>query len=66
MGKTVIPDAMLRKTSALTEDEFAVVRTHPGMGWRMLVGHPLADPIKEEVYSHHERPDDAPAPRSKA
>ena len=63
LGKIGIPDAVLRKTSALTEDEFAVVRTHPEMGWRMLAGHPLADLVKEAVYSHHERPDGKGYPR---
>ncbi len=63
LGKIGIPDAVLRKTSALTEGEFAIVRTHPEMGWRMLAGHPLADLIKEAVFSHHERPDGKGYPR---
>ncbi len=63
LGKIGIPDAVLRKTSPLTEGEFAVVRTHPEMGWRMLAGHPLADLIKEAVFSHHERPDGKGYPR---
>lgn len=63
LGKIGIPDAVLRKTSALSDDEFAIVRTHPEMGWRMLAGHPLADLVKEAVYSHHERPDGKGYPR---
>lgn len=63
LGKIGIPDAVLRKTSALNDDEFAIVRTHPEMGWRMLSGHPLADLVKDAVYSHHERPDGKGYPR---
>lgn len=63
LGKIGIPDAVLRKASGLSDDEFAIVRTHPEMGWRMLSGHPLADLVKEAIYSHHERPDGRGYPR---
>ena len=63
LGKIGIPDAVLRKTSALNDDEYALVRTHPELGWRMLSGHPLAELAKEAVYSHHERPDGKGYPR---
>lgn len=63
LGKIGIPDAVLRKPGALNQDEYAIVRTHPEMGWRMLAGHPLAELVKEVVYSHHERPDGKGYPR---
>lgn len=63
LGKIGIPDAILRKPSGLTEDEYASMRTHPEIGWRMLAGHPLAGLVKEAVYSHHERPDGLGYPR---
>jgi hypothetical protein len=63
LGKIGIPDAVLRKSSALDESEYNVIRTHPDLGWRMLSGHPLADLVKEAVYSHHERPDGKGYPR---
>lgn len=63
LGKIGIPDAVLRKSSALNDDEYAIVRTHPELGWRMLSGHPLAELVKEAVYSHHERPDGKGYPR---
>lgn len=63
LGKIAIPDAVLRKPSALNDDEVAIVRTHPELGWRMLSGHPLAELVKEAVYSHHERPDGKGYPR---
>jgi HD-GYP domain-containing protein (c-di-GMP phosphodiesterase class II) len=55
LGKIGISDAVLRKASALDEQECALIRTHPEMGARMLAGHPLADPVSEAAYSHHER-----------
>ncbi|BFN28110.1 cyclic di-GMP phosphodiesterase response regulator RpfG [Pseudomonas sp. SCT] len=63
LGKIGIPDAVLRKSSTLNDNEYAIVRTHPEMGWRMLSGHPLAELVKEAVYSHHERPDGKGYPR---
>ncbi|GCA58198.1 cyclic di-GMP phosphodiesterase response regulator RpfG [Pseudomonas sp. SCT] len=63
LGKIGVPDAVLRKTSALNEGEYSIIRTHPELGWRMLSGHPLADLVKEAVYSHHERPDGKGYPR---
>ena len=64
LGKIGIPDAVLRKPSALNDAEYAIVRTHPELGWRMLSGHPLAELVKEAVYSHHERPDGKGYPRA--
>lgn len=63
LGKIGIPDAILRKPSALSDDEYATIRTHPQLGWRMLAGHPLQGLVGEAVYSHHERPDGKGYPR---
>ena len=63
LGKIGITDAVLRKTSALDEQEYALIRTHPEMGARMLAGHPLARLVLEAVYNHHERPDGKGYPR---
>lgn len=57
LGKVGTPDAILRKTSALDDGEFAIMRTHPAVGARLLAGHPLADWAADAVLSHHERPD---------
>lgn len=63
LGKIGIPDAVLRKADTLNDDEYAIVRTHPELGWRMLAGHPLAGLVEAAVYSHHERPDGKGYPR---
>ncbi len=57
LGKVGVPDAILRKTDKLTDDEYAVIKTHPSMGARMLAGHPLAALVHGAIYQHHERPD---------
>lgn len=57
LGKIAVPDAILRKTGQLTEDEYAVIKTHPQMGFRLLSGHPLADLVSDAILLHHERPD---------
>ena len=57
LGKVGIPDAILRKPSALSDAEHAVIQTHPELGARLLAGHPLAHWATDAVRSHHERPD---------
>ena len=41
LGKIGVPDAILGKPGRLTEEEYAVIKTHPRIGSRMLAGHPL-------------------------
>ena len=36
LGKLSVPDAVLRKTGRLTDDEFQFVRPHPERGWAIL------------------------------
>lgn len=57
LGKISIPDEILRKPGPLDDDEFAVIRTHPEQGARLLAGHPLGDWVRPAVLLHHERPD---------
>lgn len=57
LGKVGVPDAILRKVDRLSEGEYAVIKTHPDMGLRMLAGHPLAALVRDAVGLHHERPD---------
>ncbi|MGE0674300.1 MAG: HD-GYP domain-containing protein [Methylibium sp.] len=63
LGKVGIPDAILRKPAALTEDEHAVIQTHADVGARLLAGHPLASWALDAVQAHHERPDGRGYPR---
>ncbi len=56
IGKVGVPDAILNKPDRLTEDEFAIIRTHPRVGARILSGHPFEHLILPAVVSHHEMP----------
>jgi len=57
LGKIGIPDAVLGKKGRLDEAEYAVIRTHPEIGLRMLAGHPLAALAEDAILLHHETPD---------
>lgn len=57
LGKIAVPDAILNKPDRLTDDEYDVIKTHPDVGRRLLIDHPLAELAESAVYSHHERPD---------
>ncbi len=57
LGKVAVPDAVLNKRERLGEDEYAVIKTHPEVGFRMLHGHPLAELVSDAVRLHHETPD---------
>lgn len=63
LGKVGVPDAILRKPGALSDEEHAVIQTHPDVGARLLAGHPLAHWVLEAVQAHHERPDGRGYPR---
>ncbi len=57
LGKIGIPDAILNKPDRLTEEEYAVIKTHPRIGAELLGAHPLRPVIENAVYLHHETPD---------
>ena len=57
VGKIGIPDQLLRKSTALTADEMAVMRTHTIIGANILGGSdaPLLKLAELIALSHHER-----------
>ena len=57
LGKVGIPDDILRKAEALTDAEYAIVKTHPSIGSKLLGGHPLAEMVTSAANDHHERLD---------
>ena len=63
LGKVGVPDAILNKPGALSDEEYAVIKTHPEVGNRVLSGHPLAELARAAVLSHHETPDGTGYPR---
>ena len=63
LGKISVPDSILGKKDRLTDAEYAVIKTHPEVGWRMLAGHPLAQLVEAAIRAHHETPDGGGYPR---
>jgi HD superfamily phosphohydrolase YqeK len=63
MGKVGIPDDILKKAGSLTDDEYAVIKTHPSMGSKLLSAHPLAEMVTSAANDHHERMDGKGYPR---
>jgi putative two-component system response regulator len=57
VGKTGVPDTILLKLGRLTDEEFAVVKTHTAIGARILAGSrfPILRLAEEIALSHHER-----------
>ena len=55
IGKMGIPDSILLKRDALTEDEQKIMNQHPTLGYEMLKDSPYLQSATDAVYSHHER-----------
>ena len=55
IGKVAIPEALLRKPGALTEEERAIMRTHPEVGARILADIDTWADVRLIVRHHHER-----------
>jgi diguanylate cyclase (GGDEF)-like protein len=54
VGKLFIPDQILNKPGALTEDEFAVIKTHPQLGAQVVRAIPETERVAQAIESHHE------------
>jgi len=55
IGKIGVPEAILNKPSALSEEEFSCIRAHPDLGARILSPLPGLSNVISAVRSHHER-----------
>jgi len=55
VGKVAVPDAVLFKSSSLTEEEYALVRRHPIIGSEILRDVDFLGEGKLVVRHHHER-----------
>jgi HD-GYP domain-containing protein (c-di-GMP phosphodiesterase class II) len=53
LGKAAMPLAILNKPAKLTDEEFAVIRTHPQRGWQMLHDARGATESSMDVCLHH-------------
>jgi len=66
VGKIGIPDSILLKPGKLTDEEWAVMKQHPEMGYRMLQHIEFLEPALDVVLCHQERWDGTGYPRALA
>lgn len=57
IGKLAIPDSVLNKPGKLTDEEFALIKSHPKTGYEMLRNQNVDTRIKQAALMHHERYD---------
>jgi len=54
VGKIAIDDAILKKTSALTDAEYEIMKTHPQRGYKIMSQIPAMKEFLPGMYMHHE------------
>jgi HD-GYP domain-containing protein (c-di-GMP phosphodiesterase class II) len=57
IGKIGVPEAILQKTGALTDEEYGRMKEHPTIGGKILESLPNFASISDIVIYHHERYD---------
>ena len=64
LGKAMIPLEILNKPGKLTDEEFALVKTHPEEGHKLLrEGRGISDVTKDVCLHHHEKIDGSGYPK---
>ena len=65
IGKAKIPPEILNKPGKYTDEEFALVRKHPTLGYEILLQYPRLDNrVKNAALMHHERCDGSGYPQN--
>lgn len=57
IGKIGIPDKILNKPGKLTDEEYAIIKEHTNIGFRILHNMEVIPYIKDGAHYHHERYD---------
>lgn len=57
IGKALIPPEILNKPDKLTDEEFALIRQHPKLGYDILKNQNVNPHVKKAALMHHERCD---------
>jgi diguanylate cyclase (GGDEF)-like protein len=57
IGKIGIPEQILMKPSKLTDEEWAIMKTHSNIGYRIASSTPELAHIANNILAHHERYD---------
>jgi putative nucleotidyltransferase with HDIG domain len=65
LGKAAMPMEVLNKPGKLTDAEFAIIKSHPEEGYRMLLTGQNVDPVVLDVcLHHHEKVDGSGYPKA--
>ena len=54
IGKIAIDDSILKKPAALTDEEYAIMKTHPQQGYKIMKNIPAMRDFLPGMYMHHE------------
>lgn len=57
VGKLIFDDAILTGTQRLTDEQFEIVKRHPGVGAELVRGMPGYEQVSDIIRHHHERID---------
>ena len=57
IGKLTIPEEIIKKPGKLTDAEFAIVKTHPAEGYKILRKYDVDDHVRNAALMHHEKCD---------
>ncbi len=57
LGKVGISDSILNKPGKLTDEEFAIMKSHPSIGAQIIGGISFLEPLLPYIAQHHERYD---------
>ncbi|MCP4139272.1 MAG: HD domain-containing protein [Chloroflexi bacterium] len=63
IGKMGVPDDVLHKPSSLTDDEFEIIKQHPGFAYELLFPISFLHKALEIPYCHHEKWDGSGYPQ---
>jgi HD-GYP domain-containing protein (c-di-GMP phosphodiesterase class II) len=64
LGKAMIPLEILNKPGKLTDEEFALVKTHPAEGHKLLLeGNGISEMTRDVCLHHHEKVDGSGYPK---
>jgi putative nucleotidyltransferase with HDIG domain len=64
IGKTKISDDILNKPGKLTDQEYELMQTHPGEGYKILTTHyTVGDKVRDVCLHHHEKIDGSGYPK---
>jgi diguanylate cyclase (GGDEF)-like protein len=63
VGKLFVPERILNKSGALTDEELKLIRSHARLGAEVVRATPGSEQIEEAIESHHEAFDGSGYPR---